>query len=94
MFFRFTSAVVLVVLIALAGIAWEKQNLAMRRAISRQQYQMDILLESYARLRLKTQQMGDPRRLLEAIESGRLPLQAAPFPDQGPKTGQNTKRAR
>jgi len=84
----------LVVLIALAGIALEKQNLAIRRAISRQQYQMDILLESYARLRLKTQQMGDPRRLLEAIESGKLPLKSDTFRDHRQKTGKKTKRTR
>ena len=94
MFFRFTSALVLVVLIALAGIALEKQNLAMRRAISRQQYQLDILLEKYARLRLKTQQMGNPRRLLEAMESGRLPLKSDTFREHGQNATGKEKRNR
>lgn len=72
MFFRFGSAIVLVVLISLAGIALEKRNLAYRRGLSRQHYQMDVLLETHASLRLRTQQMGAPVRLIDSLESGRL----------------------
>jgi len=71
-FFRFSSAVILIVLVSLAGVAIEKRNLEIRRALSRQQYRTDVLLESYARLRLTTQQMADPGRLFQALERGDL----------------------
>ena len=73
MFFRFGSALLLIVLVCLAGVGLEKRNLALRRALSKQQYQIDILLDSYARLRLKTQQMADPARLLDSLESKKSP---------------------
>ena len=72
MFFRFGSAIVLVVLISLAGVSLEKENLELRRAVSRQQYRMDVLLESHARLRLRTQQLGAPVQVIEQIEDGTL----------------------
>lgn len=72
MYFRFGSALVLVILMSVAGIAIEKQCLALRRAVIRQQYRRDVLGDQYARLRLQTQQLGAPVRLFEALESGRL----------------------
>jgi hypothetical protein len=74
MYFRFGSAVVLVVLISLAGVALEKENLELRRSVSRQHYRMDVLDEAQARLRLRTQELGAPARLIERIENGTLPL--------------------
>lgn len=86
MFFRFGSAVVLVVLVALAGTALEKQNLALRRQLSRQHYRRDVLLEQHARLRLHAQQLGAPIRLLDALASGKLDLHRPEQPiRQGPK---------
>lgn len=74
MFFRFGSAVVLVVLIALAGSALETESLALRRQLSHQHYRTDILMEQHAKLRLQAQQLGTPLRLLESLEKGRLEL--------------------
>ena len=74
MFFRFGSTVVIVVLISLAGIAIEKQNLSLRRELSRQRYRTDVLLEEHARLRLQTQQMGAPNRMIDALENGKLEI--------------------
>lgn len=74
MYFRFGSAVVVVVLISLAGTALEKRSLELRREIGRQHYRMEVLRERHARLRLRTQQLGAPVRMLDSLESGRLRL--------------------
>jgi hypothetical protein len=70
MFFRFGSAVVLVVLISVAGIALEKQSLELRREVSRQHYRMDVLWKDHATLRWRTQELGAPVRLIGPLESG------------------------
>ncbi len=84
MHIRFIGALVLVVLISLAGVALEKRNLELRRAVSRQTFRMDVLQEQHAAGRLRTQQLGAPERLIKALEEGRItpaPLnQAARLP--------------
>jgi len=78
MFFRFGSALILVVVTSLLGIAVEKQNLTLRREISRQHYRMDVLQEEHARLRLRSQQLAAVERLFDTIEdeeSGLVPSQ-------------------
>jgi hypothetical protein len=72
MYFRFGSALVLVFLMSVGGIAIEKQCLSLRRAVIRQQYRREILADEYARLRLETQQLGAPIRLFETIEHRRM----------------------
>jgi len=74
MYFRFSSAVVLVVLISAAGIFLEKQRLALDRRVSRQQYRLDVLRDRQARLRLQTEQLGAPVRTIDALEKGRLEI--------------------
>lgn len=69
MYFRFGAAIVLVVVISLAGVALEKQSLSYRRAISRQRYRMDVLVEQYAQLRLKAQRLGAPARTIKSLEA-------------------------
>ena len=61
MFFRFVSALFLVVLISMVGIGLEKQTLEMKRAVSRQYFQKDILLELHARHRLEIQKLTSPQ---------------------------------
>lgn len=76
MFFRFGSALILVVVTSLLGIFVEKQNLTLRREISRQHYRMDVLQEEHARLRLQSQQLAAVERLFATIEdegSGLVP---------------------
>ena len=70
MFFRFGAALVLVVLVALTGTALETQNLAMKRALSQQQYRLDVLVETQTALRLETQRLGAPAKLLESLQRG------------------------
>ena len=78
MFFRFGSAIVLVVLISLAGTALEKRNLELRRSVSRQQYRQEILLERYAGHRVQAQQLGAPLRVIETVDEREfLPAPAA-----------------
>ena len=78
MFFRFGSALILVVVTSLLGIFVEKQNLTLRREISRQHYRMDVLQEEYARLRLRSQQLAAIERLVATVEdegSGLVPAE-------------------
>ena len=65
MYFRFCCAIILLVLISLAGIFLEKQSLTIRRAISKQHFQKDILQDEYSRLRLLTHQYGSPDRIYQ-----------------------------
>ena len=65
MFFRFASALILVVLISLVGIGLEKQTLEMKRAVSHQYFQKDLLLEMHAKLRLRIQELTAPSQLAE-----------------------------
>ena len=68
MFFRFGAVIFLAVLIAMCGVLLEKRTLDLRRNVTRQYYRTDVLLESYARLRLRTQQLAAPTRVIESIE--------------------------
>jgi hypothetical protein len=54
-FFRFAAGLMLVVLISMVGVRLEKQTLEMRRAVSVQYFQTDLLLELLVRLRLESQ---------------------------------------
>jgi hypothetical protein len=74
MYFRFASAIALVVAISLAGVALEKKNLDLRREVSRQHYRTEVLQDRLARLRLRAQQLGAPVRSVESLESGALQL--------------------
>ncbi len=68
MFFRFLCCVALVVGISVAGVALEKESLETRRKISRQHYRMEVLRESYAKMRLRVQELGAPQKLIESLE--------------------------
>ena len=82
MFFRFGSAIVLVVLISLVGIGLEKRNLELRRAVSQQHYRTDALRDAHARLRLETQFLGAPVRIIDSLESGRIELTRPEKPER------------
>lgn len=85
MFFRFGSALVLVVLVSLAGVGLEKETLELRRSVSRQHYRLEVLMEQHARLRLKTQQLGAPVRTIRSLEKGELDIER---PHDAPAAGQ------
>lgn len=82
MFFRFGAALILIVGVALTGTALETQNLALKRSLSQQQYRMDVLLESQAKLRLETQRLGAPAKLFDALERGDASLYRPPKPQR------------
>jgi len=62
-YFRFAAGLMLVVLVSMAGVWLEKQTLEMRRTVSVQYYQTDVLLDLLVRLRLETQQLTAPAQL-------------------------------
>ncbi|MBC7967342.1 MAG: hypothetical protein H7Z17_15610 [Fuerstia sp.] len=66
MYFRFAAGLMLVVLVSMAGVWLEKQTLEMRRTVSVQYYQTDVLLDILVRLRLETQQLTAPAQLAVA----------------------------
>lgn len=78
MFFRFISAIVLVVLVSMTGVVLEKRILDLRRDLSRQQYQTEILLDQHTALRLRTQQLSSPDRVLETMQQQQLAPRALP----------------
>src|SRR5947207_2357910 len=92
MFFRFGSALVLVVLISLAGTALEKRNLELRRTVSRQHYRLEILLENHAANRVLAQQLGAPSRLVEKIDEASASPEK-PLPSAQPDRS-NVRKAR
>ena len=63
MYFRFAAALMLVVLVSMAGVWLEKQTLELRRTVSLQYYQTDVLLDILVRLRLETQQLTAPAQM-------------------------------
>ncbi len=92
MFFRFGSALVLVVLISLAGTALEKRNLKLHRVVSRQQYRLEILLEQHAANRVLAQQLGAPHRLVDKIDEE--PKSAEPSAQPAKPDRSNARKAR
>ncbi|MCA9074421.1 MAG: hypothetical protein KDA93_05260 [Planctomycetaceae bacterium] len=63
--FRFTAALLLILAVSLVGIRLEKEELALKRSISLQQYRMDQLLEERARLRIRLHELTGPESLAE-----------------------------
>ena len=52
-------------LVSMVGIVLEKQALEMKRAVSRQYFQVDLLLEMHAKVRLSIQELTAPSQLAE-----------------------------
>lgn len=94
MYFRFMSALVLVVLVSMAGVAIEKRNLELRREISRQQYHTEILMDRHTALRLRTQELSSPDRMLEVLRENELnPAPGRPgAPTGGPRRYSSRRR--
>ena len=87
MFFRFINAIVLVVLVSMAGVEIEKRILNLRREISKQQYQTEILLEQHTALRLRTQELSSPDRMLQTLREQKFePRPLAPSQASGRTT--------
>ena len=63
MYFRFGAAIVLLVVVSLAGIALEKRALSLKRAISLQHYRQQQLVEQRAQLRARVESLGSPATL-------------------------------
>lgn len=76
MLFRFTSAILLAVAISLIGIGLEKESLNLKRQVSRQHYQLEVLVNAHAKMKLATQQAGSPGQVLRSIERGELDVES------------------
>jgi hypothetical protein len=87
MFFRFGSALVLAVIISLGATDLEKRNLELRRAVSRQHFRKEALLELYASQRLAAQQSGAPLRLIQRLDQDFAAAAPQPQSPAPPKPG-------
>jgi hypothetical protein len=92
MFFRFGAALVLVVLISLAGTALEKRNLELKRVVSRQSYRLAILQEQHAAKRVLAQQLGAPGRLVDQLEADTAITEKSAQPAQRERSGDRKTR--
>ncbi|MSR60339.1 MAG: hypothetical protein EXS05_22310 [Planctomycetaceae bacterium] len=89
MFFRFGTALALAVLISLAGTALEKRSLELKRAVSQQQYQLEILEERYVTQRTLAQRQGAPSRLIDQLDPELL---APPQPEKPAQANRKANR--
>lgn len=64
---RFLALLSLLVAVALANIAIEKQILKVKRERTLQVFQTEILLERNARLKLRTEELTGPLRTFEHV---------------------------
>ena len=74
MYFRFGCALFLVVAISLAGAALEKRNLELRRAVTAQTYQQEMLRNAFARKRLQVQQLAAPTQTIKILSDETIGL--------------------
>ena len=87
MYFRFGVALLLVVAISLTGVAIEKMTLSYKRDMSRQQFRLQELRDEHARLRLRTQELGAPARMVESMGTENRQLQRPKRRTAASKTG-------
>ena len=78
MYFRFAAGLMLVVLVSMAGVWLEKQTLEMRRTVSVQYYQTDVLLDLLVRQRLETQQLTAPGQMAVTQAAEKRPSKQQP----------------
>ena len=69
MYFRFGCALFLVVAISLVGATLEKRSLELRRAVTAQRYQQEILRDVFVRKRLQMQQLAAPTRTFKMLDN-------------------------
>lgn len=87
MLFRFLSALTLVVLVSLAGTSLEKKNLELRRAVTSQSYQREILREQLARGHLRIQEVSSPTTHIDDLD-------VEPAPESAPKASRKKSHVR
>lgn len=63
MYFRFLVALILLAAIAIVSIGIQKRNLELKRRISLEQYQLELLREQEARMRLEVERLESPEQL-------------------------------
>lgn len=71
MYVRFGAALILVVLVSLWGVSLEKHNLDLKRRLTQQSFQHNVLQEHLLAARVQVQQMSAPTRTVRELESSR-----------------------
>ncbi len=72
MLFRFGVITLTAAMIALAAVTWERRCVALRRALARQHFRLEIARERVAKQRLEVERLASPARIAAWIEkSGR-----------------------
>lgn len=89
MYFRFTAGLLLAVVVSMAGVWLEKQTLELRRDVSVQHYQTDVLIEWIVRKRLETQALPVPYSGRDQFAARAEPGTVAP----GARSGRRTVKA-
>jgi hypothetical protein len=92
MFFRFGVALLLIVLISLAGTVLEKRNLELKRMVSRQSYRLEVLQEQHAAKRVLAQQLGAPGRLVDQVDSEAASSERSAQPAHPDRSGDRKTR--
>jgi hypothetical protein len=69
---RFAASLALLVGISLVGVAFESQELGVRRRLSLETFRADQLQSRIATLQLKVEQLQTPSRLQNAIEPPKI----------------------
>lgn len=67
MFFRFACTIVILTAVSLIGIRLEKENLALKREVSEQHYELQQLNEDRCRLMLEVQKLNAPGELIDRL---------------------------
>lgn len=86
---RFFAALILVVAVAVAGVAIEQRSLRYRQAISLDQHRLEVLDEEFARLRLEVSRLGAPTRILAQLRQGAWSLEEPKRPEAKVHQGQD-----
>ena len=72
----------------MAGVLLEKRTLELRRAVSRQYFHTDLLIEQQVALRLETQRLTAPAQLANLQDH----MSSVAKPNQTSRTGQSIHR--
>lgn len=92
MYFRFGAGILLIVAVSVTGIAIDKSTMDVRRDITQQHFRMEVLRDEQGKLRLQTQQLRSPKRMIESIEAGDLAVRRPPHSARN--VSQKSKRRR
>jgi len=80
MYVRFGGALLLVVLISLCGVALEKHNLDLRRRVSHQSYQQQVLQDQLDAARFQVRRYSAPAETAQRIDASQWARRRSTLP--------------